>query len=87
MLIGDTDRQALAAIVAASPQVLLIAAGHVHLPLAGTLGGRPVLAAPSTYVQADLDAEPQVVLSSRRPGYVLHRLVDGELVSSVHGVP
>ena len=65
----------------------LIVAGHVHRALAGTLGGRSVLAAPSTYVQAELDSSLAVTLSSERPGYLLHALVDGELISSVHTIP
>ncbi len=87
MLLAPSDRLALGAIVAASPQLRVIAAGHLHRPLVGTLGGCPVLAAPSTYVQAELDAGLKVSLTNERPGYVLHMLVDGELVSSIHTIP
>ena len=86
MLFESSDRRALAAVVEASPQVRLIVAGHVHRALTGTLAGRSVLAAPSTYVQAELGAGPKVVLTSERPGYVLHSVADGEIVSSVHGL-
>jgi 3',5'-cyclic-AMP phosphodiesterase len=86
MLFPAADRLALGAVVAASPQLLRIAAGHVHRVLVGTLGGCSVLAAPSTYVQVELDPELKVSLTSERPGYVLHALVDGELVSSAQSI-
>ncbi|HZQ82638.1 MAG TPA: phosphodiesterase [Gaiellaceae bacterium] len=86
MLFPEPDREALAAAVAVNPQVLRIVAGHVHRPLAGTLGGRSVLAAPATYVQTDLGTDLSLALTSERPGYVLHTLRGGELISSVQFV-
>jgi 3',5'-cyclic AMP phosphodiesterase CpdA len=87
MLFTASDLRALGVVVAAHPQVRLIVAGHVHRALAGTLAGRPVRAAPSTYVQAELGPGPKVALTRERPGYVLHAVADGEIVSSVHAVP
>jgi len=87
MLISPSDRLALAGIVEANPQLLRIVAGHVHRVLAGALGGCSVLAAPSTYVQVELDSDLNITLTSERPGYVLHALVDGALVSSVQSIP
>lgn len=48
-------RQELAALVARHGQVQLIAAGHQHRPIAGALGGVPVVVAPSTSHQLKLD--------------------------------
>lgn len=87
MLLPPADRLALGAIVEASPQVLRIVAGHLHRPLAGTLAGRAVLVAPSTYVQFDLDFGLSLSRTEERPGYLLHVLVDGELISSVQSIP
>jgi 3',5'-cyclic AMP phosphodiesterase CpdA len=88
LLFPPAERLALAAVVAAHPQVRRIVAGHLHRAIAGTLGGRSVLVAPSTYVQFELDFTATTVLNaSERPGYAVHALVEGELVSTVHSVP
>jgi 3',5'-cyclic-AMP phosphodiesterase len=81
------DRRALGKVVEAHPQVRRIVAGHTHRTISAELGGRSVLAVPSTYVQARLDfGAEQVHLSSDPPGFVVHALLDGDLVSHVQPV-
>jgi 3',5'-cyclic-AMP phosphodiesterase len=81
------ERQALGNVVEAHPQVLRIVAGHVHRTMAAELGGRPVLAAPSTYVQARLElGAKEIELSNDPRGLAVHVLLDGELVSHVETV-
>jgi 3',5'-cyclic-AMP phosphodiesterase len=82
------DRDALGEVVRAHPQVRGIVAGHVHRSVAAELGGRTVLAAPSTYVQARLDfGAEEIRFSDDPPGFAVHALLDGELVSHVQPVP
>lgn len=81
------DRQALGKVVEAHPQVRRIVAGHHHRTISATLGGRSVLAVPSTYVQAQLEfGAEEVELSAEPSGFAVHALVDGELVSHVQPV-
>jgi Icc protein len=78
------DRRALAAVVERHPQVLRIVAGHVHRPVAAQLGGRAVLAAPSTYLQLRLDFRSAEIVPGDEPGgFAVHAMSDGELVSHV----
>lgn len=51
-------RAELGSLVARHGRVQLIAAGHIHRPIAGALGGAPVVVAPSTSHQLALDLEP-----------------------------
>ncbi len=81
------DAAALGELVARHGQVRGITAGHAHRTVAGRLGGCPVLLAPSTYVQAALDFETtELVMGAEPPGFVIHALVGGELVSHVASV-
>ena len=82
------DRQALGNLIEVHPQVRRIVAGHVHMTVCAELGGRPVLAAPSTYVQARLELGAEEIQLSNDPrGFAVHVLLDGELVSHVQSVP
>jgi 3',5'-cyclic AMP phosphodiesterase CpdA len=81
------DQRALGEVVAAHPQVLRIVAGHVHRTISAELGGRGVLAVPSTYVQIELDfAAEEIEFSAEPRGFAVHALLDGELVSHVQAV-
>jgi 3',5'-cyclic-AMP phosphodiesterase len=81
------DRQALAAVVERHAHVRRLVGGHVHRAVAGELGGRPVLAAPSTYVQLRMDFESTgLSFTGDPPGFTVHRAVDGEVVSHVQAV-
>jgi 3',5'-cyclic AMP phosphodiesterase CpdA len=82
------DRDALAAVIERHPQVRAIVAGHLHRITASSLAGRPVLVAPSTFVQARPDFEAETVkLRDLSRGFVLHVLQGGELSSQVQVVP
>jgi Icc protein len=81
------DRRALGEVIAVHPQVQRIVAGHVHRAISGRLGGRSVITAPSTYMQGLLAFDaPELRLSADPPGFAVHVLVDGELVSHVQPV-
>jgi 3',5'-cyclic-AMP phosphodiesterase len=81
------DRLALAEMLARYPHVLRVVAGHVHRASFSVLAGCPVVTAPSTNIQARLqfgvdefDMVPEI------PGFAVHALVDGELVSHIQPV-
>ena len=83
----DHDRRALGDVVARHPQVRRIVGGHLHREITADLAGRPVMAVPSTYVQAKLDfSSDEIQLSDDPPGFALHAVLDGELVSHVQPV-
>jgi 3',5'-cyclic-AMP phosphodiesterase len=85
--LGAESRYALAEVVAPHIQVKKIVAGHVHREILGELVGCPVLTAPSTYLQAKLDfGVDRIELGDDPPGFVVHALVDGDLVSHVQPV-
>jgi len=81
------DRQALGEVLNHHSQVHRVVAGHVHRAIAAELGGRAVLSVPSTYVQGLLDFRAtQLQLSADPPGFAVHALVDGRLVSHIQPV-
>jgi 3',5'-cyclic-AMP phosphodiesterase len=51
----ELERAALAALLARSPHVRRVVAGHVHRAAFATLGGCPVVTCPSTNLQAKLE--------------------------------
>jgi 3',5'-cyclic AMP phosphodiesterase CpdA len=81
------DLEGLERVVAAQPQVQRLVGGHVHRAIAGELAGRAVLAAPSTYMQLELDFQAsELVFSGDPPGFAVHLALDGEVVSHVKAV-
>lgn len=58
-------REELAALIAQHGQVQLIAAGHQHRPIIGALSGVPVIVAPSTSHQLNLNLHPNAPLAVR----------------------
>ncbi|MBY4594431.1 metallophosphoesterase [Ottowia caeni] len=74
------DRARLGRLVAAHGDVQLIAAGHLHRPLVGSLGGAPVMVAPSSSHQIDLNLLPGAPLACRLepPVVGLYRHTPGE---------
>jgi 3',5'-cyclic-AMP phosphodiesterase len=83
----DADRRALGEVVERHPQVRRLVAGHVHRTMTGELAGRSVLTVPSTYVQARLElGSNELAFSDDPPGFAVHAVLDGELVSHVQPV-
>lgn len=80
------QREALAEVVAKHPQLRAIVGGHLHRIAASALAGCPVLAAPSTYLQARPDFHAEDVEFGGAPGFALHALLDGELSSQVESI-
>jgi 3',5'-cyclic-AMP phosphodiesterase len=80
------EREALAGVVSRHPQVRVMVGGHLHRVAAAALAGRPVLSAPSTYLQAIPDFEADDVEFGGPPGFALHILSDGMLGSQVEFV-
>ena len=81
------DTVALERVLEGQPQVRRLVCGHLHLTTTAELAGRPVLVVPSTYVQARLDFEAaEVPLSDDPPGFALHTVLDGQLLSHMQFV-
>ena len=79
-----SDRAALGAVLERHPQVRLVVGGHLHQTIAAELAGRTVLSIPSTYMQAQTSSSStQIEFVAGRPGYALHAVVNGGLVSHV----
>jgi 3',5'-cyclic-AMP phosphodiesterase len=88
VIMSPADRAALARALAPHPQVRAIVGGHLHRLATAALAGRPVLAAPPTYLHAHPDFEAETVrLRGGPPGFVLHALLGDELSSQVELVP
>ena len=81
------QRPLLADVVARHSQLRAIVGGHLHRIAASSLAGVPVLAVPSTYLQARPDFETEGVELMPHPGFALHVLRDGELASQVQSAP
>ena len=81
------DRERLGELLGRHPQVLRVLAGHVHRAITTELGGRPAMSVPSTYLQGLLDFRAtKLELSDDPPGFAVHTLVDGALVSHIQPV-
>jgi hypothetical protein len=63
-----------------------VVAGHFHRTIAADVAGRPALIVPSTYAQLRLTFETAADFVHEPPGFALHAVVDGELVSHVQPV-
>lgn len=77
---------ALADVLAGFPQVRRVVAGHVHMALAGTVGGVGVLSCPSTWrsrLRLDLEATAFDIVEAPA-GLLVHALAGDDLVSYVH---
>ncbi len=86
--LSAAQRRAIGSVIERHPQVRAIVGGHLHRTAAGALAGRPVLSAPSTYLQARPDfVSEEVEMDGEPPGFALHAWRDGELSSQVEGVP
>jgi Icc protein len=84
VIMRPADRAALAAVIERHPQVRAIVGGHLHRLTASALAGRPVIVAPSTFIQARPDFEREKIkLRDHFRGFLLHVLRDGELSTQV----
>ncbi|MBJ7471727.1 MAG: phosphodiesterase [Solirubrobacteraceae bacterium] len=82
-----TTRAALEDLLAEHPQVLKIVTGHVHRAASAQIGRVPVITAPSVNFQLDLDlVGDRLAVGEDPPGFMIHVLVDGQLVSHVQPV-
>ncbi len=85
--IGLTNRDGLGALLARSPQVWRVIAGHVHRGAFGVVGGCGVVACPSTNLQTKLEIGAEDFTIVREPPAIaVHVLLDGELVSHLQPV-
>jgi 3',5'-cyclic-AMP phosphodiesterase len=82
------QREALEDLLARSPQVLRVVAGHVHRASANTLGGCGVVTCASTNIASELDFQaPDMVLANEPPSFLVHALLDsGALITHVQPV-
>lgn len=84
----DEGRRALGEVLKRHPQVLKVIAGHVHRTVTGDLGGRPVLAIPSTYAELRLDfRSSELATEDGGRGFAVHTVAGDELVSHVVNLP
>jgi Icc protein len=84
VIMTAADRAALAAVIGRHPQVRAIVGGHLHRVSASALAGRPVVVAPSTFVQARPDyGREKIKLRDNFRGFLLHVLSEGELSTQV----
>jgi Icc protein len=69
----EHERVALEALLARSPHVRRVVAGHVHRAAFGTLGGCAVATCPSTNWQAKLEiGSPRFSIVSEPPAFLVH---------------
>jgi 3',5'-cyclic-AMP phosphodiesterase len=82
--IAEPARTALGELLARSPQVRRVVAGHVHRSVFGVFGGCGVFACASTHLQAPLEIGSLELRLIEEPSAIaLHVALDGGLVSHV----
>jgi 3',5'-cyclic AMP phosphodiesterase CpdA len=83
----EADRLALGELLAASPNVLRVVAGHIHRAVFGTAGGCGVVVCPSTHLQAPLEiGTTELRLVREPPAFALHSRVDGGIASHIQPI-
>jgi 3',5'-cyclic AMP phosphodiesterase CpdA len=80
---------ALAGVLQHHPQVRRIFGAHLHRPLVTQFAGRPLVVAPSTYVQFPIDPHAlELAPTDEAPAYVVHVIAtDARIISSIQTVP
>lgn len=87
MGLPGAEREAFHALLARSPQVVAVVAGHVHRAATGVLTGVPVITAPGVDQQLALDFIGDTVeVNADPPGFLIHVLTDTGLVSHVQSI-
>ena len=87
IMLGAADRDALAALLARSPQVRRVIAGHVHRAAFATVGGCAAMACPSVHLATRLEiGAPGFELAREPPAFAVHVAVGGEIVSHIQPV-
>ena len=85
--LAEPDRLALGEVIERHAQVRRLACGHLHRTMSGELAGCGVVVAPSTYVQMrPAFLADELELTAEPAGFVLHAVVEGELISHVQTV-
>ena len=80
--IPEADRSALAELLARSPQVKRVAAGHVHRTITATLGGCGVVTCASTNIASRLNfAAGGMALVREPPSILIHALLGDTLIT------
>ena len=77
---------AFAEVVGRHPQVRRVVAGHFHRTIAAEVAGRAALTVPSTYAQLRLTFTDEEEFVHEPPGFALHAVLDGEVVSHIQPV-
>jgi predicted phosphodiesterase len=86
LALAGQSRRELSQTLKRHPQVHQILGAHLHRPLVAQFASRPVVIAPSTYVQFPLRAHAtELEPTDEPPGYVVHLIADdGQLTSYFH---
>jgi 3',5'-cyclic AMP phosphodiesterase CpdA len=85
--LSAAERAGLAEVLKRHPQVRRVLCGHIHRTIVAELGGRAVLAIPSTYRQARLDfAAGEFALSEDAAGFAIHAWTGEDLASHVQTI-
>jgi 3',5'-cyclic AMP phosphodiesterase CpdA len=84
--LAHAAQKEFAEVVARHPQVRRIVAGHFHRTVTADVAGRPAVIVPSTYAQLRLAFDGSAEFVHEPPGFALHAMVNGDLVSYVQPV-
>jgi 3',5'-cyclic-AMP phosphodiesterase len=85
--IAGPDREALAALLARSPQVLRVVCGHTHRAAFATIGGCVATTCPGIHLTAKLEIGREgFELVREPPAFALHVSVGGGLVTHIQPV-
>jgi len=85
--IAEPERTALGELLARSPHVKRVVAGHVHRSVFDTFGGCGVMSCASTHLQAPLEiGAAELRLVEETPAIALHVAIDGGVASHIQPI-
>jgi 3',5'-cyclic AMP phosphodiesterase CpdA len=85
--LAAADVEALGGLLARSPQVRRVVAGHAHRAAFGVLGGCGVAACPTVHLSPRLDlGAPEYVIVREPPAIAVHVLTGGDVLTHVQPV-